>query len=284
MKTSLDKYRQWATSETERPEKPWPISKSLLTGDTSILSLTVSELCCPLFPVDPPPPKRISDDRVHFVWDVFTKLPRHPDPREVKILLNNIDEVRVIFPDVDLTYVAEAQAVARLSLFAQAEAVLEKALRICPVRSALCDAVGLTKLYQGEMVCFGWFMQACLLGYESYGPYLQLSEAAKALGMMELSNRLLNASDILSGGTIPRLRTPESTISIASESKRTLQVALETFLEFAHIFLPPIDVLPPPDSETERGQDIIIMRGWPEEQGKPILQPMRKILDRRPCA
>lgn len=279
--TSLDRFREWATSESERSEKPWPVSTAVLTRDESILSLGLPELCCPIFPVDPAPPKRVSDDGSYVMWEAFNKLPRYPDPTEAERLLHRVDEVLAIFPELDLAYVAQAQALARLSLFTQAEAVVERALRICPVRSALCETTGLIKLYQGDAVCFGWFMQACLLGYESFGPYLELAEIARAVGMNELNERLLNACDILNKHSIVRLRRDESKNEIISKNREGLRAALGKFFGFACAFLPPSDVLPSPDNEKEREIELILDRGYPEEEGRPRLEPMRKILDRR---
>jgi hypothetical protein len=133
------------------------------------------------------------------------------------------------------------------------------------------------KLYQHDAACFGWFMQACLLGYESYGPYLELAEAAKAVGMMDLFERLLNACDILNNHSIVRLRADESKDAIISRDREGLRAALHIFLRFATAFLPPSDVLPPPDNEEQRWIELKLNTVNPDGELKPLM----RILDRR---
>jgi len=231
--------------------------------------LKLQDLCCPLFPVDPEPPKRLfSDDRLHQLWDRYAQLSDPPPAEEVNSFLYEISESNVLslFPEFDLIYVAQAVALARVFRFADAEAVLENAFRKCPVKSALCKALGDTKLWQGDIVAFGWYMQSCLLGYESCLPYLQLAQAAKAIALQEISNCLLNATDIVGGTSMYRLSPPSAvwTTSIAKKDTKTLRDTFETFFRFANSFLPPSDMFPPDDEQKERAIQLILCSGDPE--------------------
>jgi hypothetical protein len=181
-----------------------------------------------------------------------------------------------LFPKFDLTYVAQALALARISRFSEAEVILGTAFLNCPVRSALCKALGDIKLWQENPVAFGWYMQACLLGYESYIPYLELSEAASAIGMVELGNRLLNASDILRT-SMYRVSSKSATRFIARKDPKNLHAALEEFLNFANCFLPPADILPQSDESNERATWLILCK--PNPEGWPTAT--EKILNRR---
>jgi len=233
----------------------------------------------PTFPVDPEPPKHIpDDDRLHQLWQRYIQLGDPPTTEDVASLLNEISksDVLSLFPEFDLIYVAKALALARVSNFSEAEEILESAFRKCRFRSALCKALGDTKLWQGETVALGWYMQACLLGYDAYLPYLQLSEAARAFGMVELGNRLLNASDII-GESLHRLSpvSAQRIRSIVEKDPESLRFAIEKFLKFADCFLPPDDVLPLPDNN-EREVWFSFLKINPEGW----LTPKTKILDR----
>jgi hypothetical protein len=270
----FEKYWQWAISEVEFSKASWHGFND--STSTNVLSLKLQDLCCPLFPVDPEPPKRISDERLHQLWQKYSKLDDPPTKEAVATLLSEISksDLLSLFPEFDLIFVAKALALARVSRFSEAEEILESAFRKCRVRSALCNALGSIKLWQGETVAIGWFMQACLLGYETFLPYLQLSEAANTNGMVELGNRLLNASDIISS-SMNRL-SPESAMRyIAQKDSVGLHLALVRFLDFADRFLPPTDILPPLDDQRERSVWLILIRGDPYRPS-----PTKKILDR----
>jgi hypothetical protein len=270
------KYWRWATSEVDAARAPWPEPRGL-PYPASVLTLKLQDLCSPIFPVDPEPPKRTWDERLNHIWDRYSRLGDPPSAKDVDSLLDEISrsEVLSLFPEFDLTYVAQALALARVSRFADAEDVLESAFRKCPVKSALCKALADTKLWYPQAVAFGWYMQSCLLGYESYLPYLQLSEAATAVGMVELGNRLLNASDIV-GESMRRLSPAAVTRSLAQGVADRLRLAFEEFLQFADCFLPPADVLPPPDDQHEREVWFSILKMNPE--GKPT--PRSRVLGR----
>lgn len=274
-----ERYWNWVKAEVISPKVTW--DKFDKPKIQNFLSLDLQDLCHPLFPVDPNPPKRDSyesDERLHKIWDRYNKIKDPVSTDDVASLLVEISKSNVlsIFPEFDLTYVAQALALARISRFGEAEASLETGFNNCAVKSALCKAMGDVKLWEQNPVAFGWYMQACLLGYESLLPYLELSEAANALGMTEIGIRLLNASDILSTSMLRK--SPDSdTRFIARKDSKKLQFALEEFLRFADTFLPPDDILPPIEKSNERAQWLILCKGNPEGGSTAI----DKILNRK---
>jgi hypothetical protein len=260
---NLIEYLKWAKGEPQELPTSWK-SYYPIQGCVDIGGLTLEELCSPIFEVDPLPPKRISDARLLDVWETYSKLPRQPDPHDVELLLQQIRKLRPIFPAFDLIYVAQAGSLARLSRFAEAEALLAEGFCNCSVKSALCETMGDVYFWQGENRSFGWYMQACHLGYESFAPYLLLSEAAALLGLEEIRVRLLNAVDSISS-SLPRLPASSSTVSVVSKDKPRLIQAFRKFLEYANVYLPPMDAFPPLEDEKQRSIEAILVRGNPDE-------------------
>ncbi len=273
---------EWAKGEPRELSVSWQ-SYRPMQSPVDVRRLTLEELCCPMFEVDPPPPKRISDDQLHDAWDKYSKLPRNPDPRNVEALLDQTKELLTVFPTFDLTYVARAGTLARLSLFVDAEDVLADGFRNCSVRSALCASMGYVYALQGEHRAFGWHMQACHLGYEEYIPYLVLSEAAGAVGLKELRTRLLNAVDCISS-SMPRLGASHSANSVASvalKNKELLIRAFSIFTKYADVYLPPVDAFPPVEDEHQRSIEAILVRGNPDGSRPSLRVCSRAFAQRR---
>jgi|GEM_PF-3463598 len=254
------KYMEWARGEPRELPVSWK-SYRPIQGYVDVGGLTLEELCCPIFEVDPPPPKRIKDDRLLEAWERYSKLPRQSDRMIVEPLLQQTRKLLPIFPGSDLIYVAQAGTLARLSRFAEAEALLADGFRNCSVKSALCETMGDVCFWQGKPCSFGWYMQACHLGYESFAPYLLLSEAAALLGLTEIRIRLLNAVDSISS-SLPRLPASNSTASVVSKDKLPLIQAFQKFLEYADVYLPSVDFFP--EDEKQRSIEAILARGDPD--------------------
>lgn len=272
------KYWDWANTVTLPRSFQWHHDRQLLMSDKGALSFGLLDLCFPIWQVDRAPKPR-ADTRWHSLFQRYAELVDPPIPEEVDSLLSDIIKSGIIadFPDFDLTYMIQALALARTSRFTEAEAILEDALSRCPVKSALCKAVGDTKLWQNEVVSYGWYMQACLLGYDSYLPYLQLSYTSATIGKHDISIRLLNASDCLCGSKMFRLspKSAQKTENVARKETDNMRKAFDIFLEFADFFLPPTDLLPKPNDE-QRQVAMSILQINPE--GMPT--PKMRIVDR----
>ncbi len=269
---SID-YMEWAKGAPRELPASWKTYQAI-QGDVNFGGLALMDLCAPLFEVDPPAPKRIPDARLLAAWQAYNQLPRQPDPHAVELLLQQTRTLLPLFPGFDLLYVAQAGALARLSRFAEAEALLAEGLRACTLRSALCVGMGDVRFAQGDPCSLGWYMQACHLGYESLMPYLLLSEAAASLDLATLRARLLNAVDSLSS-SLPRLPASHPMASVVSKDRQRLIQAFEKFLEYADPYLPPADAFSDPADMKQRSIEVLLLRGNPE--GPP---PAFRICDR----
>jgi ankyrin repeat protein len=246
-----------------------------------LLSSDLEDLCAPILPVDPEPAKRrdkfTSCDSGHLVWDRYSRLDDPASKSEAESLIKYIEKenILVVLPQFDLMYVAKASALVALSRFSEAEVVIREGLQKCKVRSSLCMAFGEIKWMMFETVSMGWFMQACLIGYESWKPYLILSEAALNVGLKELSLRLLNAADLLNYHMIRfKEGSPWAIRTTAICQKDSLRIysALKKFQRFADSFLPPVDFFPDPNCDNlDRNAEVIICSNFPSEEKKKLV-------------
>lgn len=242
-------------------------------------ALKLEDLCLPIFPADPDPPKRdssavTSSDLLHMIWDSYSSLGDPPDRTAADALIGlfSTSDVFSQFPDFDLAYVAYSGALAGVSRFEDAEAVLDEAFAKCQVRSTLCLAMAEVKWVQVDPVALGWFMQACLLGYESWKPYLVLANAARSVGLEDLAARLFNAVDVLDS-SMRRFRPGSAwwhrNQKIAGKEITGVDTALRSFERLATFFLPPVTFFPSEGHEG-RADWVIITSNFSDSRNRVV--------------
>jgi hypothetical protein len=104
------------------------------------------------------------------------------------------------FPEFALGYVWRSIALGGLARFSEAFEVLQTGLDTCPDPLQICAGCAHICEQKGSMAQFGWHMQQCFLGTDSYWPYLVLAQAALSCDMQGIAKPLLGASDVLCPG------------------------------------------------------------------------------------
>ena len=178
-------------------------------------------------------------------------------------------------------YVWKAYAHAGLGEYEDAFASIVAGLNECADKLPLCRAMADLKFEQRKIEAFGWWMQGCMLAAQDCMPYLYLSVTAAETNMLELSLRLLNASDVLSPGMYRLdLRMDREIRELARQDIERVRKALERFEKYMDPFLPAstIDHLPPPADIKERGDALLYQRLAGESS--PVVKAAIKLVSR----
>lgn len=197
-------------------------------------------------------------------------------------LHKRIRAVESFYLDLPIIYVWNAYVWAWLGTYDSAYISISIGLLRCADKSELCYEMGQLQSEQNKMSAFGWWMQACMLAYDTPFPYLKLATTANETGLTDLERRLLNLSDTLWSGML-RLPTDDDDAKIrylARQDIKRVRESLESFARYMNMFLPDADLLPLPEDKLRRAKDIKIQEfvgtGSPLIREKVRLQSIMK--------
>ena len=138
---------------------------------------------------------------LHALMEKFTsaqlKWQQSKDSIPFKNLLRRMPPIEK-YPSFIIPYIWRANAQAALGKYDASYKILELGLVKSPRTDGILQTFGDLKFDQNCVESFGWWMQSCMVGGESFFPYLYLSNLAYELDMPDLNKQLLAAADLLS--------------------------------------------------------------------------------------
>ncbi len=138
---------------------------------------------------------------LHALMEKFTsaqlKWQQSKDSIPFKNLLRQMPPIEK-YSSFIISYIWRANAQAALGNYDAAYKTLELGLVKSPRTDGILQTFGDLKFDQNCVESFGWWMQSCMVGGESFFPYLYLSNLAYELDMPDLNKQLLAAADLLS--------------------------------------------------------------------------------------
>jgi len=170
--------------------------------------------------------------------------------KKYKTLLKKLPPISK-FHDFDVVYIWTAKTYVALENTKKAKEILYSGLEHSKRLFFIMEELGEIYFKEGNFLSIGWWMKSCIIGTESYMPYLYLSYAAKFHDKDELSKRLLAAADVISWRTKHRFKTNDiisRIYEVLRKNDNETKAAFETFENKIKNYLPPTDLLPDDDS------------------------------------
>lgn len=196
-------------------------------------------------------------------------------------LQKKIRVVESFYLDLPVIYVWNAYVWAWLGSYDSAYISISSGLLRCADKAELCYEMGKLQSEQNRTSAFGWWMQACMLAYDTPHPYLYLATAAAETGLTDLELRLLNLCD--AHWVMLRLPTDDDVKmrDLARKNTKKTKESLENFGRYMTPFLPAADLLPSPKDNLGRAEDVQVQKFFGESS--PLIQEkvrLQRIFDR----
>jgi ankyrin repeat protein len=195
-----------------------------------------------------------------------------------KTLLNKLPPISK-FHDFDIIYIWTAKTYVALENVRRAKEILFSGLEHSKRLFYIMEELANTYFEEDNYLSFGWWMQSCIIGTDSYMPYLYLSYAAMFLEKDELSKRLLAASDIISMGSMYRFNSNDiisGIYEVFNINKNEITIAFETFENKMNRYLPSSGFLPDDDDD----RSLFLSSDLFNIENSKIIKARKKLIER----